>query len=124
MRTARMLAVAAALVATSALAGGRVPKPALEVDKSTRCVAAPEVMRREHPRMLAEQKVRTVRLGIRGEPVHLAGCIDCHASKTTGSVIGSKDAFCESCHTYVGVRLDCFDCHQPTVRRSAAAGAR
>jgi hypothetical protein len=112
----------AALLAAGAAAGGRVPMPALTVDKSTQCVAPPEVMRREHMRMLARQKVRTVQFGIRGEPVHLAGCIECHASKTTGSVVGSPDAFCESCHAYVGVRLDCFDCHQPTVKRSTAAG--
>lgn len=115
------LLVIFALLSGNAAAGGRVPLPALNVDKSTKCVAPPEVMRREHMNMLARQKVRTVQFGIRGEPVHLAGCIACHASKTTGSVLGRSDGFCESCHAYVGVRIDCFDCHQPTVKRDTAA---
>ena len=121
MRRWRAMACIGAFVAAGAVAGERVPKPVIAVDKSTQCVAPADVMRREHHRMLARQKERTVRLGIRGEPVHLAGCIDCHASKTTGSVIGSPDAFCQSCHAYAAVRIDCFDCHQPTVKRSTAA---
>lgn len=121
MRSWPAIAVGCVLVAASATAGERVPRPAIVVDKSTQCVAPADVMRRTHHRMLERQKDRTVRLGIRGEPGNLAGCIECHASKASGSVIGSADAFCQSCHDYVGVRLDCFGCHQPTVKRGKAA---
>jgi len=54
----------------------------------------------------------TVHEGVRGGDQALNRCLECHASKTTGAAIGSPDAFCQSCHDYVGVKLDCFDCHQ------------
>lgn len=108
--------VLAAVVAGMSLAasaeGSRVPAPRYTVDKSTTCVAPPEVMRRTHMEMLKHRRDRTVHLGVRGGDEALTRCLECHASKTTGAAIGAPDAFCQSCHQYVGVRLDCFDCHQ------------
>lgn len=124
-----MRGLIAAGVAVLALAGtavhaqsGRVPVPKLEVDKSTTCVAPPEVMRRTHAQMLKERKFRTVHLGVRGGDEALTRCLECHASKSTGAAVGSRDAFCQACHDYVGVRLDCFGCHQG--RPGAFATAR
>jgi cytochrome c553 len=113
-RTARfVLAAALAAVALAAVAAGsRVPAPRYTVDSSTRCVAPPEVMRRTHMDMLKHRRDRTVHQGVRGGDEALTRCLECHASKTTGAAIGAPDAFCQSCHQYVGVRLDCFDCHQ------------
>ena len=42
----------------------------------------------------------------------LKGCIDCHASSKTGSVLG-EEGFCSSCHAYAAVKIDCFECHTP-----------
>ncbi len=74
-------------------------------------------MRRTHMDMLKHQRDRTVHQGIRGEKVRLNGCIDCHAGSGTGaaagSVTGKPQAFCEGCHQYAAVKLDCFECHQP-----------
>jgi hypothetical protein len=99
-------------LAAAAHAAGRVPLPQLAVDKSTACVAPPEVMRRTHMEMLKHRRDRTVHQGVRGGDESLTRCLECHASKTTGAAIGAPDAFCQSCHDYVGVKLDCFDCHQ------------
>lgn len=113
-RIARL--VLAAALASAALAAGaegsRVPAPKYTVDKSTTCVAPPDVMRRTHMKMLEHRRDRTVHQGVRGGDEALTRCLECHANKTTGAAIGAPDAFCQSCHQYVGVRLDCFDCHQ------------
>ncbi len=123
----RRFAVALALVAGAGAAGtlawaadassSRVPTPAIVVDADTKCIDTPEVMRRTHMEMLKHQRDRTVRQGIRGEKVHLNACIDCHAGRgagaAAGSVTGRPEAFCESCHSYAAVKLDCFECHQP-----------
>ena len=114
LRVLRLLLamLAFAGLAAAARAEGRVPLPQLTVDKATACVAPPEVMRRTHMDMLKHRRDRTVHQGVRGGDESLTRCLECHASKTTGAAIGAPDAFCQSCHDYVGVKLDCFDCHQ------------
>lgn len=74
-------------------------------------MADTDTMRREHMNLLKHQRDRTVREGVRTTQYSLTGCIECHASSKNNSVIGARDNFCESCHAYVGVRLDCFECH-------------
>mgnify|MGYP002374356508 CR=1 FL=1 len=93
------------------------PKPAVVIaDPAGRCVAPNDVMRRTHMDMLKHQRDRTVRQGIRGEKASLGACVDCHASKTTNSVLGAE-GFCQSCHSYAAVKPDCFDCHSAKARR-------
>jgi len=99
---------------------GRTPKPTIVIESQQHCIASPETMRREHPDMLRHQRVRTVRLGERGTQVSLNACIGCHADRKTGSVIGSDHAFCQGCHRYAAVHIDCFDCHQSSVRPAPA----
>jgi len=67
-------------------------------------------MRREHPDMLRHQRDQTMHEGIRTKKYSLKECIACHASTQTGSVLGEK-GFCESCHNYASVSIDCFRCH-------------
>ncbi|KAF0165053.1 MAG: hypothetical protein FD157_1734 [Rhodocyclaceae bacterium] len=104
--------VAVSPAPTLAGEGDRTPKPVIEIANPGKCVAPPEEMRRNHMEMLKHQRDRSLRQGIRGEPASLNACIECHASKKTGSVLGKGD-FCESCHSYAAVKLDCWDCHQP-----------
>jgi hypothetical protein len=92
---------------------GRTAKPVIEIANPGKCVAPVDEMRRNHMEMLKHQRDRTMRQGIRGEPASLNACIECHASKKTGSVLGSNENFCQSCHSYAAVKLDCWDCHQP-----------
>ena len=123
-RVAPAIALAVVLGLAAMSAGAEVPLPNISVDKSTKCVAPPEVMRRTHMQMLLHLRDRTVHLGIRGGDEALTRCISCHASKTTGAAVGAPDAFCQSCHDYVGVKLDCFDCHQGRPGAAAKVTAR
>ncbi|TAK43662.1 MAG: Hdr-like menaquinol oxidoreductase cytochrome c subunit [Betaproteobacteria bacterium] len=119
---AALLALAAVLAAGLAFAAGRTAKPVVLIERPGQCVEATEVMRRDHMKLLLHQRDRTVRDGIRTKPQSLAGCVDCHASRKTGSVLGEQ-GFCQSCHAYAGVRLDCWECHTPKAR-AQAAGAK
>ena len=77
-------------------------------------------MRRDHMNLLMHQRDRTVRDGVRTRQFSLKACVECHAGVKTGSVLG-KDGFCQSCHVYAGVKLDCFECHAS--RSQSTAGA-
>jgi len=113
-------------IAWAADAASRVPTPAIAVDKGTQCIDSPAVMRRTHMEMLKHQRDRTVHLGERGVKVTLTGCIDCHAGPgagaAAGTAAGKPEAFCESCHRYAAVKLDCFECHQARPAAAAAPG--
>jgi len=126
-----MMRIAAGIVAAVlALAGfadagvqraSRVALPAVKIEKGEACVAPTAQMRRDHMKMLLHQRDGTLRQGLREPRFSLKSCIDCHASRETGSVLG-KDGFCSSCHAYAAVSMDCFECHTP-LRQSRAAGA-
>jgi len=119
----------AALVATLLLAVGaagviaRAAAPALDAARSGPCVEDPLVMRRSHMDFLKHDRDDTVRRGIRGVKHSLAACVDCHASKSDGRVLGSDRHFCQGCHRYAAVKLDCFDCHASSARPAATAAA-
>jgi hypothetical protein len=121
-----VLAWLAPLVAAVGLAGAAdkrpgVELPVIEVERAGACVEPVAEMRRDHMKMLLDQRDRTMRLGVRTARHSLKNCVDCHASARTGSVLG-KDGFCESCHAYAAVRMDCFECHSPSPRKAAAGG--
>jgi hypothetical protein len=116
-----VVALLAFLLAAPVLAGA--PKPALKIENPGQCIAPAGEMRLNHMEMLKHQRDRTLRQGIRGEKASLNECINCHASKATGSVLG-KDGFCQECHSYAAVKLDCWDCHQPKAGYKAAAGVK
>jgi len=91
---------------------GRVPMPVIEPARGERCVGEPAFMRRNHMKLLRHQRDDTVHLGERTTAAYsLKACIDCHASAVTGSVAASGGNFCQSCHDYAAVKLDCFECH-------------
>jgi hypothetical protein len=77
-------------------------------------------MRREHPDMLKHQRDLTMHEGIRTRAHSLKECVQCHASAKTGSVLG-KNGFCQSCHEYASVTIDCFSCHASKPKRIAGA---
>jgi hypothetical protein len=108
-------------LAADVIAGDRTPKPAIEPAKAgTRCVAAPDVMRRDHPAMLRHQRDVTVHRGVRQGRDSLQGCVECHASAATGSVAQAKTDFCSSCHGYAAVQIDCFECHSSKAQKRVA----
>lgn len=85
--------------------------PKLDIGKGGHCVADPAFMRKNHMKMIIHQRDETMRLGIRGGKYSLAACVDCHASKKDNSVLGDSQHFCQGCHEYAAVKIDCFECH-------------
>ena len=82
--------------------------------KAESCVAPTDVMRRDHMLKLLEQRIKTVHQGIRTKTYSFTHCISCHAKKDDkGAWIppSSKEHFCQGCHVYTGVKIDCFECH-------------
>ena len=117
-----LVLLAAGLAAAGENRPGRVALPAINIEKGEKCVAPVDEMRRNHMKMLAHQRDQTMHRGIRSTQHSLKGCIDCHASPKTNSVLG-KDGFCASCHAYAAVSMDCFECHSPAPQRRAGGAA-
>lgn len=103
------------------ITASRVPKPAVTAAAPGKCVEDTQFMLRNHMALLQHQRDRTVHEGVRTTRHSLANCVACHASKETGRVTGSKDAFCEGCHRYAAVKLDCFECHADRPKPGVAA---
>jgi hypothetical protein len=115
-----LLALGGLLAAVPGLGADRVPKPVITIEQPGRCVEETSLMRRDHADMLKAQRDLTVRDGIRTAKHSLKECVSCHAAKS-GSVLGEK-GFCQSCHEYAGVRIDCFECH--AAKRNVADGPK
>ena len=129
LRAACLAAVLAVAAATPAIGGdteaaSRVPKPTVAAAAPGKCVEDTAFMRRNHMELLKHQRDRTVRDGVRTTQHSLANCVGCHAGKDTGRVTGSKDAFCEGCHRYAAVNLDCFECHTDRAKPAIAAASQ
>ncbi|MGA9032317.1 MAG: hypothetical protein WB402_07370 [Sulfuricaulis sp.] len=106
---AGMLAVAAVLAADTS---GAKPAlgPTVKIYKGEKCVEPTAEMRRNHMKYILHQRDETMHKGIRTTKYSFKNCVDCHADPNTNSVLG-KDGFCESCHIYASVSIDCFTCH-------------
>ena len=136
MRSKTRAAIAALLLSPALVLGltplfagsgkeqSRTPQPAVTIEKGQageKCVRDTEWMRRNHMTLLKHQRDDTMYRGLRGTDEALRNCIDCHADRKTGSVIGSDQAFCQGCHSYASVSLDCWDCHNPKKLKAAEA---
>ncbi len=83
-------------------------------------------VRKNHMNYLKHKRDRTVHDGIRTKDHSFKECINCHVPKLEGeNKLRHTDEkhFCSTCHTYVGVKLDCFECHtdQPEAQDAAKA---
>ena len=129
VKTGKLIGVLLAAAAVGLLASAhaadpqkptRVPLPAAKAVKGEQCVEPTEVMRRDHMQMVLHQRDDTMHQGIRTVKHSLKNCVNCHADPQTGSVLG-KNGFCESCHNYAAVSMDCFGCHTDKAEKQAAA---
>ena len=111
LKLAVLLGVVAVSAAPLQQASAEVNLPGLDNHKGAKCVDDEDYIRRHHPDLLKHHRDEVVHQGIRTQKYSLEGCVECHASKKTGSVAAAKDDFCVTCHTYVGVQLTCWDCH-------------
>ena len=115
-----MTRIAAGILATVLALAAYAAAPKFSIERGESCVAPVAEMRRDHMKMLLHQRDRTMRQGLREPRFSLKGCVDCHASQKTGSVLGNE-GFCSSCHEYAAVKIDCFECHSPNAQKRTAA---
>ena len=100
-----------------------IPKAKARFSEEQACVEPIDDMRRNHMEYILHQRDATVHEGIRTIKHSLAGCIDCHATKNASGQfvpINAEGEFCQTCHTYAAVKIDCFTCHAtvPAVKMS------
>ena len=86
-------------------------QPSVEKARGGQCVEDPAYMRRNHMKLLKHQRDDTVHGGIRTGKYSLKECVACHASQSSQSVNAEAGNFCQSCHLYAAVTIDCFECH-------------
>ena len=123
----RLVLLSLALFTTLVVAAeSRVPMPDITRGEGAQCVEPTDVMRRDHMRFLKHQRDETVHRGIRTTKHSLTGCIGCHAQRdASGKAIpvNATGQFCESCHSYAAVSMDCFECHATVPDEGATMGA-
>jgi len=89
-----------------------VPEAQRRVSEAQGCVEPTADMRRNHMKYILHQRDETVHEGIRTKQFSLEECIDCHVSSAPDAPrVSSEQHFCNSCHTYAAVNIDCFECH-------------
>lgn len=88
------------------------------------CVAPLDTMRTAHMTLLKQWRDGKVRENITEHTAHDGKVYPVNLTKTCLGCHGSKDQFCISCHSYVGVAaVDCWDCHtSPPADGVAPAG--
>ena len=85
-----------------------------KADKLEQCVRPTDFMKRNHFEMIKHQRDLTVHQGVRETKDSLAQCVDCHARRDAAGKavpVNAQGQFCEGCHDYVAVNIDCFSCH-------------
>ncbi|HYQ73094.1 MAG TPA: sulfur reduction protein DsrJ [Gammaproteobacteria bacterium] len=76
------------------------------------CVEPTAEMRKNHMEYILHQRDETMHRGVRTRQYSLVECINCHVSDAPDAPRVSNQAhFCNSCHTYAAVSIDCFQCH-------------
>ncbi len=98
-------------VVGAADSGLTIPAPV----KGKQCVEPTDQMRRNHMDHLLYHRDQTMREGIRTKQYSLRECIACHVApmqpSSTAAVSDKPDHFCQNCHAYTGIQIDCFQCH-------------
>ena len=89
-----------------------VPKAKARFSDTQECVEPVEDMRKNHMEYILHQRDATVHEGIRTRQHSLVECINCHVSDAPDTPrVNSEKHFCNSCHSYASVSIDCFRCH-------------
>lgn len=129
MKTARLIGVLAVVAFAAAASAAepkkpaRVPLPVVQTQPGEKCVEPTDVMRRNHMKLILHQRDETMHRGIRTVKHSFKNCVNCHANPATNSVLG-KDGFCQNCHTYAAVKVDCFECHSASPEKGKTAAAQ
>lgn len=96
--------------------------PAINAMSEKVCIEDTDFMRSHHMQMLVEWRDETVRDGAR-QYVSTSGqvyekslddtCLVCHSN---------PEQFCDTCHTYANVEINCWDCHEKVNAGSTSEG--
>jgi len=98
--------------------------PELKINRANgdECVLPAEEIRKDHMKHLNHQRDDTMYDGIRTKQFSLKECINCHANKDEEGKyipVNAPGEFCQTCHAYTSVKLDCFECHATKPRDTA-----
>ncbi|MDH3526740.1 MAG: hypothetical protein OEM43_04460 [Gammaproteobacteria bacterium] len=89
-----------------------VPQAQDRYSKTQGCVEPTTEMRKNHMEYILHQRDETMHRGIRTRQYSLEQCINCHVSDAPDAPrVSSDEHFCNSCHSYAAVSIDCFQCH-------------
>ena len=100
-----------------------IPKAKARFSETQECVEPIDDMRRNHMEYILHQRDETVHEGIRTKQHSLVECINCHVSDAPDAPrYSSEKHFCNSCHTFASVRIDCFQCHADRPVKSSQSG--
>ncbi len=112
-----MLVMLTVVLLGSATAIADVPSPKIPKGNAEQCVKPTADMRVNHMEYILHHRDDTVHEGVRTKKFSFKECINCHSVKDdAGKAVNFKDErhFCNSCHTYAAVKIDCFECHAST----------
>jgi len=110
------------ILSGTALADGVGPELKINRANGDKCVLPADEMRRDHMNHLLHQRDETVHDGVRTKQFSFKECINCHANKDEEEKyipVNAPGEFCQSCHAYTSVKLDCFECHATKPRDTA-----
>jgi hypothetical protein len=97
----------------------KVPHP---TNGTTECVEPEDDMKKNHMNYILHQRDETMHEGIRTKKYSLKECINCHIPEDSTARFGDSQHFCSSCHNFVGVSIDCFQCHMDRPMDKKASG--
>ena len=98
----------------------KVPKA-----QGEKCVRSTEFMKKNHMNFLFRRRDMVVIQGIRSKAESFNMCLSCHVVKDKhGTPVShdSPDHFCRTCHDFVAVKIDCFECHLSVPDLETASG--
>ncbi|MDH3979308.1 MAG: sulfur reduction protein DsrJ [Gammaproteobacteria bacterium] len=89
-----------------------IPEAQARFSEAQGCVEPTAEMRKNHMDYILHQRDETMYEGIRTRQYSLNECINCHVSDAEDAPrVSSEEHFCNSCHSYAAVKVDCFQCH-------------
>lgn len=122
------LIIAAFLICGSAASLAGIPVPEIPQGKGEACVKPTDDMRMNHMKYIQHKRDETMHKGIRTDvrsgSYSFKDCMNCHAVLgADNQPVNYKDEkhFCNSCHTYAAVNIDCFQCHVSTPAKEKSA---
>ena len=119
-----VLSVVLALGAVWATHPGPVPMPVIPRAPG-HCVLPTATIRRTHMMLLRAVREEIVRHDARDTRFRITHCVACHVEHTASGrpiPVNAPGQFCATCHTYVGVHIDCFACHAAVPRNPMKFG--